>query len=688
MTGSTDTASEGVVRAELLAHRPIQRPGATLELVPGVVVTQHSSDGKANQYFLRGFNLDHGTDFATTVQGVPVNLPTHGHGHGYSDLNFLIPELIARIDYRKGPYFATHGDFASAGSADIRYRQRLDAPLLDLSLGIRGSQGYQRLVAAGSTTLHEGQTTLLAAAELMRNDGPWTVPEQLRKRNAVISLSSGTTAEGWSASLMHYQARWTATDQVPQRLLDASTYQGQAFSRFSSLDPSSGGDTTRTSVSADWHRDGAFAGLAGHTRVSAYAMAYDLALASNFTYRLSNPTDGDQFMQRDRRSVVGFKASQSVGHPLPGLMDALAPGMQAHSEFGLQLRHDRIRVGLFDTVQRQITQTVRDDRVRQTLSSLYAQTSIPWQPWLRTLAGLRLDHVHADVQPLAAQAGATVLAANAGSRQATLLSPKFSLILGPWGKAGQAFANTELFVSAGRGFHSNDARGALTRRDPRTGEPLDPVPMLVPSQGLELGLRTEPLPGWRTAVALWQLKIGSELVYVGDAGNTEEGPASRRYGLEWTNRLQPVQAWPWLQIDADAALTHARYRLPADQGRRIPNAVDRVASVALTVKDLPDWTGLRGFSGSLQWRYLGSAALVQDNSLRSRPSLLTQLRMAYQVNKHLSLRLDVFNLLNRRVDDIQYAYTSQLAGEAQPVFDRHVHPAQPRTLRLGIALTL
>lgn len=339
--GSTDAASQGAIRAELLKSRPALRPGEVLEFVPGVIVTQHSGDGKANQYFLRGFNLDHGTDFATTVNGLPVNMPTHGHGQGYSDLNFLIPELVDRIEYRKGPYFARNGDFAAAGSADIAYRQTLDEGFAALTLGRRG---FQRFVGAGSTALGGG-LNLLGAVELQRNDGPWKQPERLRKSNGVLTLSGGNRTEGWSASLMGYDARWNSTDQIPERLIDAGLLDGRPFGRFDAVDPSDGGQTRRTSLSGEWHR--AADGQA--TQVAAYAIGYRLQLFSNFSYAMERPAAGDQFSQQDRRSIYGASLSHGFDHGLGAL--------QARTEVGLQLRHDRIRVGLFDSVQRRITGT-------------------------------------------------------------------------------------------------------------------------------------------------------------------------------------------------------------------------------------------------------------------------------------------------------------------------------------------
>jgi outer membrane receptor protein involved in Fe transport len=643
--GSSDAASQGVIRAELLKSRPALRPGEVLEFVPGVIVTQHSGDGKANQYFLRGFNLDHGTDFATSVNGLPVNMPSHGHGQGYSDLNFLLPELVDRINYRKGPYFAQNGDFASAGSADIVYRTRLDAPFGAVTLG---QNGFRRGVAGGSTTLGNGMA-LLGALELQRNDGPWTLPEGLRKTNAVLTLSGGTPAEGWQASLMHYQSRWTSTDQVPQRLIDAGSFNGQPFGRFDALEPSSGGDTRRSSLSAQWQRQGA----AGTSKLSAYLIDYSLDLFSNFTYALERPADGDQFAQRDQRRVLGLAASQSIEHSLGGL--------NARSEIGLQLRHDRIRLGLYDTVARQVTGVTREDRVRETLLGVYGQTAVELAPWLRAIAGLRADQVRFQVDSLR-------LAANSGRSSDSQLSPKLSLIAGPW-------ARTEFFFNAGRGLHSNDARGTTARFDPRSGDPVDRVPGLVASRGLEAGLRSEWLPGLTSSLALWKLDFDSELVYVGDAGATEASRPSKRRGVEWNNRWAPL---PWLLVDADLAWTHARFSDLDPAGDRIPNSVDKVASIAFTARDIGPWTA------SLQWRYLGSGPLVEDNSVRSASALTTNLRISHQFNPRTSLTLDVFNLFDRKVNDIEYFYDSRLPGELAAVADKHVHPAEPRTLRLTL----
>ncbi|MDD0840677.1 TonB-dependent receptor plug domain-containing protein [Curvibacter sp. HBC61] len=641
--GSSDAASQGVIRSELLVSRPALRPGEVLEFIPGVIVTQHSGDGKANQYFLRGFNLDHGTDFATTVNGMPVNMPSHGHGQGYTDLNFLIPELVERIDYRKGPYFATQGDFASAGAADIHYKTRLDAPFAQVSVG---QNGYRRGVAAGSVALQD-DVVLLGAVEWMGNNGPWVVPEGLHRQNAVLRLTQGSAARGLSLSLMAYEARWNASDQVPQRLVDAGRYNGQAFGRYSTVDPSDGGNTSRYSLSGEWHDRDAH----GETRASAYAMKYALKLFSNFTYAMDRPATGDQFLQQDDRNVFGGQVSRAWNQRLAGL--------DARLEVGAQLRNDRIQVGLFDTQARQTLATTRVDDIRQTQLGVYGQGMVQLSPWLRSVLGLRGDTVRYAVTSLSN-------AANSGSTRASLLSPKFSLVAGPW-------AQTELFFNAGKGFHSNDARGTTARVDPRSGEPVDAVPGLVASRGWELGLRTEAIPQWQSSLAYWALRSNSELVYVGDAGTTEPSGASRRRGIEFNNRWTPHRHF---LLDADLAWTHARFV----NGDRIPNAVDSVASVAATLRDLGPW------SASLQWRYLGSGALVEDNSVRSSPASTFNLRVTRDLQAMLGrpsgLTVDVFNLFNRRVNDIQYYYASQLVGETSPVNDRVVHPAEPRSVRI------
>jgi hypothetical protein len=646
--GTSDAASQGVIGPAQLQQRALLRAAEVLEYIPGMVVTQHSGDGKANQYFLRGMNLDHGTDFATTVNGVPVNMPSHAHGQGYSDLNFVMPELIQRVAYRKGPYFASEGDFSSAGSANFVYRTRLDQPLFSVSFGPRG---YLRGMAAGSREVGEG-VTLLTAVERLNNNGPWSVPEGIRQAHGQFILSGGSPREGWSTSLSAYSAHWRSTDQIPQRLLDAGTYQGLAFGRFDSLDATDGATTHRTSWSGSWHR----AAEQSMTRVEWYAIQYDLSLLSNFTYSLDRASD--QFAQTDSRSVWGGKAYRSWSSDL-------SDGRILQNTLGVQVRQDRVRVGLYDATSGQLQSTVRDDDIHQTQVGLYGENETGWLTWLRTVAGVRVDQFNASVTSHAQ-------ALNSGQSHAATTSPKLSIILGPWGRS-------EAFINAGRGFHSNDARGTTARVDPRTGVPIPAVPGLVSSRGQEVGVKSHMLRDWQSTLALWRLDFDSELVYVGDAGTTQAGRPSRRTGVEWSNHWTPDDH---VQVDANLAWTRPRYTDQAPAGNDIANAVRKVAHLTLAMKD---W---RAWSGSLGVRYIGSAPLTEDNSVRSASSLTTHLRVRQKMSPDLDLALDVLNLTNRQNNDISYTYTSRVAGEpVAGVNGLHVHPAEPRTVRVTLRKT-
>ncbi|KGM39674.1 TonB-denpendent receptor [Aquabacterium sp. NJ1] len=640
--GTSDVASEGVVTSKLLASRPTLRPAEVLEFVPGVIVSQHSGDGKANQYYLRGFNLDHGTDFATTVDGMPVNMPTHAHGQGYSDLNWLIPELVDRISYRKGPYYASEGDFASAGAAHIQLFNGLPRGLASLTAG---ENGYARALLVNTTPLTTGK--LLYAIEAAHNDGPWDNPENFRRANGVLRYSFGEGDTRSTLTGMAYTAKWRATDQVPQRAVDSG-----AIGRFAAVDASDHGDTSRFSLSYDLLHaldDGEF-------KLNAYAIQSSLDLFSNFTYFLDDPVHGDQFEQSESRQVYGLNTSRSWQTTLAG--------HDSTHTVGLQLRHDRLSpVGLYAAENGQRLSTTQESRVKQTSVGLYASNETRWQPWLRSVAGIRTDQYHVDVN--------SSIAGNSGRQTALINSPKLTLIFGPWDK-------TEYFFSYGYGFHSNDARGVTATISPKQGTPIEPSPALVRTKGAELGLRTEIVPGLQSSLSLWQLTLGSELVFSGDAGDTEASGASKRYGIEFNNHYV---ANSWLLLDADLAFSQSRFKEEQgdapNAGRYIPGSVRTVASLGATV------TGWGPWFGQFQLRYFGPRPLIEDNSQRSRGTTLAYARVGYKVSPDVKLSLDVFNLFDRKASDIDYYYTSRLQGEAaQGVGDLHSHPAEPRTVRV------
>ena len=637
---TSDAASEGTVTAALIANRPALRPGEILEFVPGVIVTQHSGDGKANQYFLRGFNLDHGTDFATFVDGMPVNMRTHAHGQGYTDLNFLIPELVSRIHYRKGPYYADEGDFASAGAAHISLADKLNDGFASLTAG---THGFRRGLLANSTGAGSGN--LLYALDLAHNDGPWQMPEAFHKSLGVLRYSAGTGAERFSVTAMGYKAGWRATSQIPLRAV-----RDGRLDEFGAADPNDGGRTARYSLSGEWRKRGEGTLAEGHL----YFVRSDLSLYNNVTYFLDDPVNGDQVLQAERRKMSGFDLSHTwFGQLGESTME---------NSVGVQGRFDRIApLGLYATTAQRVQRPIAESRVTEASLAAWFQNSVQWTPWLRSIAGVRYDRYRFDVD--------SSIAENTGKANDHLASPKLALVLGPWSK-------TEFFVNYGEGFHSNDARGTTARLAPREREPVEPVTPLVKTHGSEIGARSEIVAGLQSSVALWRLRSASELVFSGDAGDTAPSRASKRSGIEWNNHYAATSK---LLLDFDLAWSRARYTEADPAGDRVPGAVEKVASFGATLNDIGPW------SGAFQLRYFGPRPLVEDNSIRSSSTALAYLRTSYRFNRRWQLTADVFNLFDRKANDIDYYYRSRLQGEpAEGVDDFHFHPGEPRTLRLTL----
>lgn len=642
LVGIAQSSSQGAITARQLDARPIMRSGEVLETIPGVVISQHSGEGKANQYYLRGFNLDHGTDLASTVAGMPVNLPTNGHGQGYSDLNFLIPELVSGVQDQKGPYFADQGDFATAGSANINYASTLEAPIVRVG---GGGKGYARALVAASPRAGDGH--LLAALEVEHNDGPWDRPDDYKKLNGVVRYSRGDTVNGLSITGMGYRSTWNSTDQVPLRAIEEGL-----IDRFGAIDNTDGGNTYRYSGSFEWQRSRTNTSL----KVMAYGIGYDLNLFSDFTYFLDDPERGDQFHQADHRFITGGKVSYRR-------LDHWA-GREVQNTVGVQLRNDDItKVGLYHTEARQLIDTTRQDSVLETSAAGYAENEVAWQPWLRTLVGLRTDGYRFRVDASDPE--------NGGTRTAGIVSPKGGVVFGP-------FSGTEFYVNGGLGFHSNDARGTTITRDPSTGEAVDPVTPLVRAKGAEVGVRAVALPHLQTSLTLWTLSLASELVFSGDAGTTEASRPSHRYGVEFANYYTPR---PWLILDGDIAWSEAHFTNSDPIGDNIPGSVATVISAGATLDSV------HNIFGSVRLRYFGPRALIEDNSVRSKATSLLNLEGGYRFGKNVSLVVDVFNLFEAKDSDIDYFYTSRLPGEPlDGVDDIHLHPTLPRTARVNLVL--
>ena len=638
LLGEAGTASEGVVTQQQLEARTVYRPGELLEAVPGLIVSQHSGEGKANQFYLRGFNLDHGTDLRTTIDGMLINQRSHAHGQGWTDVNFLIPELATLVEYRKGPFYAAEGDFSSAGAVNVRYANTLQQGIASIGLG---QNGYARTLLADSPKWGDG--IVLYALELMQNNGPFTVGDNYRKRNGVLRYSQGTEANGLNVTLMSYDAKWHATDQIPLRAVNAGT-----LGRFDAVDQTDGGSASRHSLSGAWRQ---FSGTTS-TQVNAYVVASRLNLFSNFTYFLDSPVNGDQFAQPDKRVTTGVNASHTWSSKLWG--------HSSENTAGLQFQNDNIRNSLNSSIARLIVSTTRADQIVQRSLGLYFDNATQWADKFRTVAGVRVDRFHFNVK--------SDNIANSGTTADTKVSPKLNLIFGPWNK-------TEFYASAGNGFHSNDARGTTINIDPKSGNPADKVPPLVRSKGVEIGVRSELIPGLQSALSVYRLDFDSELTFAGDAGTTEAGRASRRHGFEFSNYYKPVS---WLTVDTDVSFARARFRNNDPAGNRIPGAVEGVASLALAVD------GLGPYFGALQLRYFGPRPLIEDNSVRSKSTATLNGRIGYKFNPKLKLELEGFNLTNRRDSAIDYYYASQLKGEAAPVNDIHFHPIETRSFRLTL----
>lgn len=642
---SPTAASEITITPEQINSQPAMRPGEALEAVPGLIVTQHSGEGKANQYFLRGFNLDHGTDIAIFVDGMPVNMRTHGHGQGYADINFLIPELIQSMRVRKGPYFAEEGDFASAGAVHIDYVDKLQRNLAQVTAG---SFGYKRGLVIGSHKVGDG--VVLAALEATGYDGPWVNPDRQQKFNGVFRYSQGTALDGFSLTAMAFDNKWNSTDQVAERAIR----QG-LISRFGTLDATDGGLSSRYSLSSRWSTstDNTV------TQVNSYLIRQDMRLFNNFTYFLDDPLNGDQFSQLDKRFLGGINASHKIKTSF-----ASRP---VETIFGIQTRYDDIRLGLFKTKQRVRFSTVRADEVQEASAGFYMQQVVRWTDWMRTIGGLRYDRYAGSV--------ASDLAVNSGSTNDGIFSPKAGIVFGP-------FNQTEFFANIGEGFHSNDLRGVTIRIDPNDRlTPLPNVPLLVKSHGGELGVRTKMIPGLDSSFAVFILDYDSELLFVGDAGTTEATRPSRRIGFEWTNQYQYNS---WLRFDANFAYTHARFTDFDPAGDHIPGAATMVASGGVTFGEILGWFG------ALKLRHFGTRPLIEDDSVRSGSTTLVNARLGYRFENGIRLTLDAINLFNAKTNQIAYFYTSRLNNTVPPeppagVADRHIHPVEPLALRVSLS---
>ncbi|HXZ11826.1 MAG TPA: TonB-dependent receptor [Candidatus Sulfotelmatobacter sp.] len=734
LIGIADSAGQITVGAPEIQDRPILRSGEILETLPGLIITQHAGGGKANQYFLRGFNLDHGTDFAIFLDGMPLNLPSHAHGEGYSDMNTVIPEFVERVDAEKGPYFADVGDYGSAGNAYVVFYKTLPQNFFQVDGGM---YQFARFVFGVSQKLGKGK--LLYGGEAYHDGGPWVHPDNYYKFNGLVTYSQGGDDKGFSITVRAYDgARWNSSDQLPYTAVPVVGF-------FGSLSPSDGGRSQRYSLQGEWHRRDENS----ETTVMAYGFYYDLDLFSDFTYYLVDPYKGDQFEQQDRRWVAGF----DIRHTIFGQFF----GRKTETTFGMQLRNDWIHNGLFrtedrvrtsktfytagidpTTVQQAVLPADTDlNKFTETIGSFWVESKIQWANKFRSVVALRGDDGEGVVTSFT---NPTNLPYNPNSNRSVnkfLPNPKASLIFGPW-------ANIEFYVQGGFSYHTNDVRGSTQLYEPVSPDypyinTLNPIkiPFLVQTKGAEVGVRTAAIPHLQSTAEIWYLHSNSELLQDGDTGGTTPSlESSNRYGIEVGNYYTPTEH---LVFDADFADSRAIFTqndpydstfytstpmgpqlcprnsdclglipigggayLQNPNGKEVPEAVRWVVAAGATLHDY------KGFSASLRLRYFGPRPLTSDAIYTSPSTALVNLGASYKFNNNWSIFGEVLNFLNRQDHDIDYAYVSQiktaaelglpaapptsLAGQeavsaavnANAAFARVMHPVEPIQARFGL----
>lgn len=627
--GEAAAASEGGVAGADIEIRPLLRPAELLEATPGLIATQHSGGGKANQYFLRGFNLDHGTDYSVYIDDMPMNFRTHGHGQGYLDVNGLIPETVARIDYRKGPYRADTGDFSFVGSSAITTHDRLDPFVLVEG----GMYGYHRFVAGGSVKAGAGDLLVVGQAKFY--DGPWDLPEDFDGYSALLKYSMPLGDGEFQASLNVFDATWAPTEQIPERAIGILVPDA-----YGTLDPTLRGSTERQILTLNYRSDS--------WRLTGYLQHYDWDLLSNFTFFLEDPVNGDQLRQYDKRWTYGGRIERTLH-----VDDTLS------LRIGTELREDsQPRVGLDETIAGVKEFTVGAFDAKETSAGLYAEAV--WQPVdrLMIVGGLRGDWYRFRTEALEGESSWSGDAKDHG------LFPKI-------GVNYEVADGIALYANWGEGFHSNDARGATN--------PVDPVPGVVEGTMKEVGTRFERGGLILTGVYWWS-SIDSELIYVGDAGAVEPNEASTRHGYEITAFWKPND---WLALDGVWTGSRAHYVGLPEGENYVPGALESAGELGISAL-FPEW------NAAARLRYLGPHPLVEDNSERGEDTLLVNLRTAWTPTNGggWEIYAEVLNLFDSHAHDIDYVYATRFPGEPpEGIEGRNSRVVEPRQLRVGVKKT-
>lgn len=633
-------SSNRIIPNKDILLQPQGRPADLLRLAPGLITLEHSGGaGKADQFLLRGFDADHGTDLALHIDGMPINMRSHAHGQGYGDINFIIPETIEEITVKKGPYHVEYGDFATAGAAN--YVTRESVPDTVLQAG-GGSFNTQRYLFMTSPT-HDRFRTLFAG-EFYYTDGPYDFVNRNTRYNGLAKLTFDPSASSrLSVTFTQYYARWNGSGQIPLREVE-----GGSLDRFGSLDPSEGGKSVRSTGRLDYHYD--FPG-GGTAFANLWAQYYYLSLYTNFTFFLNDPVNGDGIEQTDRRWLTG----SDVGYRQIFRLLNYEGTMTA----GLQTRFDQIQVRLGTQQKRSSLAITQESDIFEASYSPYLKLDLQFLPWMRFVGGGRVDIFTYNVKD---RCGADCSERPNGTASNAIASGKANLVFGPW-------YQTEFFLNFGTGFHSNDARDAV--ENPSTNS-------LTRAIGYELGIRSQPWTWTEFLATAWLLDLDSELVFVGDEGTTEPRGKTRRLGTEFSARFTPRE---WLSIRGDITYTHAEFRKTGDA---VPLAPEFTAFSSVTAH-LPI-----GLSGTLQMLTVGSRAGTEDNHVKLEPFTIFDLVLRYKIplappTGRLEAFFSIRNLTDTDWRQAQFYYESRLPGEpAGGVADIHFVPGTPRMFMGGL----
>ncbi len=660
LLGVADTASQGSVTEKELELRPVYRVGQLLESTPGLVVTAHSGEGKANQYLVRGFNLDHGTDIANFIDDMPINRPTNTHGQGYSDVNFEIPEMAHGLDYTKGPYHAEVGDFGAVVSTHLKLANEVQD---QISVGAGGDGIYN--IFAGATHEFSADDRITGGIYFGHLDGPFDHPDNFRKYASEVRYSHGDYANGYSLTGMYYKGDGNFTTDQPLRAI-----QEGLISRFGTLDPTDGNSSERISLSGHYGATGD----GWKVSSSGYYIHSRMTLWNDFTHFLDDPVNGDQEQQDETRDTYGGQASLTLDRKFGDIDNELIGGLQVRRDTAyVDRRHTKARQTLSTCSVEQpdgpatqipnVDGACNADNVRLLDLGPYVEDTTRWTPWFRTILGLRDEYYQASDHSL--------ITGFSGSEHQSLLQPKASVVLGP-------FYQTELYVSAGRGFHSDDVRGVFGTV-PLEGEPgvAGKTPLLAEATGEELGLRTNIIPKLNIQLAIFQEDFVSELTYNADAGQDEASAPSRRQGIEVSGEYRPFS---WIEMNADLAFSKARYRADAAMlasfglaGPFIADAPSFIGSFGVLLDNLGPWFG------GLQWRDLGKYPISDgDEFPQDKGYSEINLDVGYKFSGHLKGQFTIFNLTNTKANAAAYYYAARLPGEpAAGISDFQIHPLEP-----------